>query len=432
MAVRDGGRLVAASVLAGALLVFGAGAALPAFRDLEGHWARSAIMALTTRGVVNGFPDGTFQPFAPVTRAQTATLLAQVFSAPREVQRLAAERSRFADLTGHWAAGYVEAAAERSLIFGYEDNSYRPEQPMRRVEAVSLVVRAAGLAGRARQFPADARLPYPDADAVPGWAFGDVWIATREGLLRDVFPGLLQPERPINRAELAALMARLMAYRGGLHHVVGTVQSWDEAGGVLRLRTTGGVLHALTVPRDALVFRSGTPIRQFRPLDQVWAVLGRDGAALYVETRYADVTGFNPQVSERTLTLIENGSWARRTVVVPPTARVFLNGRPAEVSDLAGAQRVYAVLDVNSGEARIVDAVRYTHSGTLVGISGPTEQLVLTLRLGTGQRVALPLAPEVIAFDRGVRIVPQKLTLGLSLLVDAPDAGPVGYLEVIR
>lgn len=421
-----------AGLLAGALVLSGTGAAPPVFPDLQGHWAQSPAMALSIRGILSGFPDGSFQPYALLTRAQAARVLAAVVAGPQEMERLASAPSRFPDLEGHWAAGYVEAAAERSLILGHPDGSFRPEAPLRRVEAILLAVRATGLLARAPGSPEPASLPYPDAADLPDWALPAVQAAVRAGLLQDVFSGPpLQPNRPVSRAEWAALVARILAQRGGLHHLRGTVEFWDEAGGVLRVRTDGGALQSVPVPPDALVFRSGIPRRLFRPLDQVWLILGRRGEAVYAESRYSDLTGHTVQVRGRELTLIDD-AWMRRTVVLDTGARVFVNGRPAEPAALQGANRIYLVLDVNTGAARVADAVKYTHQGALTAVQGSGDPLTITLTHRSGQVAVLPVSPDVVVFNQGARTTLAALALGTPLLVAAPGGGPVTYIEVDR
>ncbi len=429
MTWRSGRFLSGASLLIGLLVLSGLGAAVPAFPDLRGHWAQSPIMALALREVASGFADGTFHPYAVVTRAETAKWLAEIVGTQRDRQRLKNTGSRFGDLTGHWAVGYVEAAAERGLIYGYQDATFRPEQPVRRDEAVALVVRAAGLTARARQMPRSTVLPFTDADAIPAWVRGDIWVALNEGLLQDLVSDSFQPQKTVNRAEMAALMARLLARRGGLHDLSGVVESWDESTGRLALRTAAGVLHEVRVPGDAVTFRAGVLTRQFKPLDQVWVVTSPQGEAVYAETRYQDVTGHTVLVQDRVLTFLERGSWFRRSIAVAAEASVFLNGRPAAVSDLSGAHRVYVVLDVGSGEARIIDAVRYTHSGVLAGFQNISGAWAITLTQANGQRVTLPLTPETIAFQDGLRVKTESLPLGAALIVAAPNGGPVTYIE---
>ena len=71
------------------------------FPDVEqSYWAADFIRALTQRDIINGFPDGTFKPDAPVTRAQFATMLQVAFQKPEQLSAI-----EFADIpSGYWAA----------------------------------------------------------------------------------------------------------------------------------------------------------------------------------------------------------------------------------------------------------------------------------------------------------------------------------------
>ncbi|MEM3647308.1 MAG: S-layer homology domain-containing protein, partial [Thermofilum sp.] len=77
------------------------------FSDLEGHWAYQYISELFSRGIVNGYPDGTFKPDRNVTRAEFCKLIVCTISIPLETEDLA----KFTDLgTDHWAFKYIQTA----------------------------------------------------------------------------------------------------------------------------------------------------------------------------------------------------------------------------------------------------------------------------------------------------------------------------------
>lgn len=54
-----------------------------------------------------------------------------------------ANDTAFSDIDGHWAEGWIERAAEDGYFVGYPDGSFRPDQPLTRAEAAVLVVRLA-------------------------------------------------------------------------------------------------------------------------------------------------------------------------------------------------------------------------------------------------------------------------------------------------
>lgn len=440
--------LAAALAAAGGLLVLGA--ALPPLPDLAGHPLHAAVAALAVRGVVAGFPDGTFRPNDPVTRGQLARLLVGALApgggpgagagAPAGAGPAAARGagpvgpggaeggahagrpwpapSRFADLTGHWALPYAEDAAERGVLVGYPDGTFRPDRPVTRAEAVVAVARAARLRP-------GGPLPYADADRIPPWAAEWVAAAVGAGLTRDLFGDRLDPARPATRAEVAALAFRLLAARGALHDLAGTVRAWDPDAGRLEVETPAGPV-AVRVPPEALTFRQGVPSRHFWPLDQVWVVLAAPGQAAYVEARYSEVRGHTVQVQGDAVRFFQTGTFRAVTVRVLPWARVFLNGQPAALAALQGAQRIALVLDAATGAARLVDAVRYTHRGTVQAVD--PEGLTLTLVSPEGQVATLAVAPDARLVADGGPLDLAGLAPGVPVVAYAP-AGTVLYLE---
>ena len=166
--------------------------------DYLGHWAESAIQKWLDISYITGYPDGTFKPEEFITRAEFVKLVNNLFGfmeeaeiafvdvkednwyykeiqkaykagyiigvsptefAPNEYitrEQSAIILSRLLGLNSNdkgadvfydskqisvWAKGYVGAAAEQGLIKGYEDNSYMPQNNIKRAEAVSLLDR---------------------------------------------------------------------------------------------------------------------------------------------------------------------------------------------------------------------------------------------------------------------------------------------------
>ena len=85
--------------------------------------------------IITGYPDGTFQPDAPVTRAEFAAIAA------RFDEKSAKTTASFRDIYGHWAERYISRSAELGWIRGYTDNTFRPDQSITRAEAMALINR---------------------------------------------------------------------------------------------------------------------------------------------------------------------------------------------------------------------------------------------------------------------------------------------------
>lgn len=412
------GLRVLGGVIAAAALALGAG--VPTFPDLGGHWARPIVTALVARGQVRGFPDGTFRPEAPVTRAEFTKLLVLATGTGAGLPPAQPSFSRFRDVRGHWAQGYVEAAAESGLVMGYPDGLFRPDGRITRQEAIVMAVRALGL-----EAPRDAAVPFPDGAGVAGWASGPIAAGEAAGLLRGLVGERLDPLRPATRAETAVLAARVAAGTGGLYDLTGEVLGWDARTRTLTLRTPADETRRLEVAPDASVFRNGEPASDFRTLDQVWVLLDPAGRVGYAEARYADLLGTQAVFRDGAVQIAEEGTGRVRQVPVGPATRVFVNGRPAEAAQVDGAQLVYVVLDPASGEARVVDAVRYNHRGRIARVDRATRRVWL---IEEGP-VVLRVPPDALLYQDGRPVPLERLHIG-EMGVAAAEGDLLRFLQV--
>lgn len=105
-------------------------------------WYNNAISTLSNMGIICGYPDGTFRPDAPITRAELTKIAASFFSDPRVA---ATYDGRFSDVHGaEWYISYLMTALEEGLIEGYPDGSFRPNRPITRAETCTIVNRTLG------------------------------------------------------------------------------------------------------------------------------------------------------------------------------------------------------------------------------------------------------------------------------------------------
>ena len=106
------------------------------FRDVpQGAWYNAAVATMAKLKIITGYPDGTFQPDAPVTRAEFAAIAA------RFDEKSARTTASFRDIYGHWAERHISRSAELGWIRGYTDNTFRPDQSITRAEAMALINR---------------------------------------------------------------------------------------------------------------------------------------------------------------------------------------------------------------------------------------------------------------------------------------------------
>ncbi len=134
----------------------------------ETHWAANYIKIVTKHGYFTGFSDGTFRPDQEITRAELASVMARFL----DLQFDASSELQFTDTSNHWAKDAIEALYNNKFVAGYPDDTFKPNQAIRRSEAVTLINRML------YRGPLRGLEPlFPDVPA-EHWAFGDVQEAT--------------------------------------------------------------------------------------------------------------------------------------------------------------------------------------------------------------------------------------------------------------
>ena len=106
----------------------------------ENHWAYQSIKFLTEVGVVVGYPDGTYKPDIPVTRAEFASMAIKALG---QENTNVAQEIHFDDITSEfWAYNIIQKAVYFDLIPDAKGESYRPFDSVTRAEAINIAVNA--------------------------------------------------------------------------------------------------------------------------------------------------------------------------------------------------------------------------------------------------------------------------------------------------
>lgn len=166
--------------------------------DVKGHWAQPFIEALASRQIISGFPDGSYRPNDPVTRAQFAAIIAKLNPpARREAQVFGDVASNF------WGFNAITTTYRAGYMSGYPGNLFKPAEEIPRVQV--LVALASGLGA----MPKDATVVsfYQDASDIPSYATSAIAAATERRMVVN-YPTLkqLNPNRNATRADVAALV----------------------------------------------------------------------------------------------------------------------------------------------------------------------------------------------------------------------------------
>lgn len=191
------------------------------FSDVSfGYWARPFIQRLAQENVIAGFPNGTFRPEQPVTRAQFAALINQAFSKP-------AVRSarNFSDVSGnYWAQAAIQNAYRTGFLSGYPDGTFRPNQPITRTEAIVSLINGLGL--RATGSIDAAVDTYQDEDQIPDYARDELAAATQRNIVVN-YPDVdfFTPLQSATRADISGFIYQTLVAQGKLPRLGNTVEA---------------------------------------------------------------------------------------------------------------------------------------------------------------------------------------------------------------
>jgi len=168
----------------------------PTFIDMSNsHWAYAYIIGLYKKGVVSGYPDGSFRPEHYVTRAEIAKMIVLALE-----DQESNSFSSFSDVMPfHWANGYVVRGQELGFINGYPDNTFKPDYAVTRAEVVKMCVSAKKieLSGNGITFP-----DVPDTY----WAYTYIVTSKNMGVVSGYPDGRFLPNNFVTRAEVAKIL----------------------------------------------------------------------------------------------------------------------------------------------------------------------------------------------------------------------------------
>ena len=136
-----------------------------------GDWFNNAVSTLSNAGIITGYEDGSFRPNGYITRAEFATIAARFFDVTYNGKDL------FPDISGHWAKDYINQAANKGFVNGYEDGTFKPDRNITRAEAVTLVNRTLDRHPDKNHFTKD-MLVWPDNMDQTKWYYADMQEAT--------------------------------------------------------------------------------------------------------------------------------------------------------------------------------------------------------------------------------------------------------------
>jgi hypothetical protein len=181
--------------------------------DVSGNWAEPFIRALTDRGIIAGYPDGSFRPDQPVTRAEFAALVNKAFpDAP-----IVRDAIRFRDVPrGFWANSAITRATTTGFLAGFGNGTFLPNDNIKRIDSVVSFVNGSKLTANGS---ANIDELFTDTSQVPTYGRDELVAATQRCVAVSVsYPDgrTFNPNGAATRADVAAFLHQTLVAMGRL------------------------------------------------------------------------------------------------------------------------------------------------------------------------------------------------------------------------
>ncbi|TEB08467.1 Cellulosome-anchoring protein precursor [Pelotomaculum schinkii] len=165
--------------------------------DINSHWAQNNINKLMATGCISGYPDLTFRPNNPITKAEFVTLLVNAF-------KLAPRNSNETFTNGHWARDSIATAAANGIVNGYDTGTFGPDDLITREQMAMMIVKATKLA------PVPGETQFADSIDISDWAREAVATTVTNGIIKGYPDHTFKPQDKASRAEAVTVIANML------------------------------------------------------------------------------------------------------------------------------------------------------------------------------------------------------------------------------
>ncbi|WP_088240215.1 S-layer homology domain-containing protein [Calothrix rhizosoleniae] len=344
------------------------------FNDVQSnYWAAEFIQELSQRGIIAGFPDGSFRPQEAVTRAQFAAMVRKAFQKSPERQSIS-----FVDVSSnYWGYGAIQEAYTTGFLTGYPGNVFRPNENIPRQQV--LVALANGLDYTANNAE-DTLQYYNDSSGIASYARAPIAAATEKQIVVN-YPNIkfLNPNRTATRADVAAFIYQALVSNN----------------------------QASAINSPYVVALADTTISQ--PL----SVIIPEGTSIPVKYDKAKkILVTKDETAPLTLTVSQNVITDQGDVLIPAGSQVVGELKP--VKDKGGSQFVAEKLVLTTGQEYKINATSEVITNTETIKKGTsTRAIIRNTALGAGAAAAV----SAVTGDRAIATEEVLGGAGIGALV---------------
>lgn len=173
------------------------------FSDIKNHWAENTIMRMYSLGIIKGFPNGTFCPNEPVTRAELSTIIFNAFNFSQKGKN----EDIFTDIKKHWANKFISEVSEHFIFI--DDENFKPDIPANREETTVVIASAAGL-DNSYTNPSIVDCVFEDFELISVSSKELIAQCYLKGIVRGYKDNEFKPTSKVTRAEVCTIIENIL------------------------------------------------------------------------------------------------------------------------------------------------------------------------------------------------------------------------------
>jgi hypothetical protein len=325
-----------------------------------------------------------------------------------------------------WAVRYIASLASRRVFEGYEDGTFKPNNTVSRIEAITAAVRLMGLRSQAESSAEmSTNLNFKDADKVPSWAVGYVAVALENDLFSEN-DDTVQPQKDADRLWATTLLVKALKLEAQAKAKMNTTLPFKDAKQI----PAGSVGYIAVAYEKGLI--DGFEDNTFRPNQlvtraQLAALLDRTGGQL-PDQGESTITGtISAPVNNNKLLITRSGTTSEYTL--HPDVFIFRNGAKVNAAALQAGDEV-KVRTFNN-QIVFIEVTKPVQTFINSGILTSTVTNNMFTLTKSGVTSSFTLHSDVFIYRNGVRATAADLKVGDEVNIRFSD-NKVIYIEVTK
>ena len=425
-------------VLVLAVLITFSGGMVPkaeasSFSDIAAaEWAHQSISEMTASKVLYGYPGGDFKPYNDVTMLEALAMIVRVLGMEEDALALEDAGVDYAmppDL--YWGSGYLIKAVQLGMLD--EDYLYllQPNEPATRTEVAMLVFHALSFS------PDSGALEFDDADQIPEDYREGVAAVVRKNLIKGLPGNVFKPNDNINRAQMAVLMSRIVAFEFADptpgRRAEGVISDINPDSGIITITSAGSMFYTA----DCEVFLGGINISpdKLQAGDEVKVIWDENQHVVFIDAlRPGEELSYRGKVSF--LQTVNNEYWLG---IIREDGNDFTR-LVAEDVTVNSAGRQLNITTLNTGDnVEILVSDNKVIEINLTGISGILRGTIsdldaagnwsITIRDDDGESAKYVVDEETVVVRDGDSVDFNDLDEGEQVILKLNSSGQVYYIE---